>query len=752
MVIVLIFGGLVAVTFLNYQNNKKDILNLAQDFLAVLEERIRAQAEGVLLQARRVVEFGAEIVADNPNNIGFEALAVSALRKLELISAVYVARDNGDFLMVRKNEEGGFDTKRITNTQGERQVTLTKRNRDGTLLGREELPDDTYDPRERVWYQLAVESEGRVAWTEIYQFFTSSAPGTTAAMAVRGPDGEIKAVVGTDVRVDTLSRFLMDLEVVENGHAALLSGKGDVIAAPSLIDPDAPPLNADHLPSVEDLGDPALVRAYDIMRVRGSSMEFTRVEDQKVFMLVSSLAEATDTNLWIVLIAPESDFTHFLTRNSLGGLAISGVLILCVLGLAVWLFMQSRRIDRRSRETREQHNWLAGVEGVFESIRGTLRAARNDPAHALAHLTEALAISTGARSASIWRRYDDELRCIACYNVENSRQTLLMPIEERQAPEIFGALSREEVFTRTASEAGQAFATRSRSGSSLAPDAPILFAPVLARSKGFGLVVLEAPELMQHSEMGARLSLHYAAAAALLAFEVEGLQADRDASRPGTGQQETPAATALLVGDPTVVDLVAPARPHRFSARQRQGPPTAVPGLTVLELVCRDDAGLGRALDGDRPLFDAVVQLVRSTAERHDLSYVKLLGNRFQLATGLFEDETEAADRLLDTALALQYDLRALLRSQALEPAFGIGIDTGTGLGWSLSDPAMINLWGGPARLAERLAESAPNGAIQVGGRSVALLSDRFVFRRRGRYHLDAGACIEVSLVVGRAA
>ncbi len=752
MVVILIFSGMFVVTFLNYQSNKKDVLVLAENFLGVLENRIRAQTDGALSQAKRVVEFGAEIVSNNPGNIGFEGLALSALRKLGLISAVYVARSNGDFLMIRKNDEGGFDTKRIVFAAGGRHVTLTKRSLDGTLIERLDLPDDTFDPRSRPWYKLAERGGDKVSWTDVYQFFTSGAPGATVSLAVRSPDGRVEAVVGADVRVDTLSRYLMDLDVVENGHAVLLAGNGDVVAAPSLLDSSAPLLRAERLPTVEDLGDPALVRAYDIIRVHGDRMEFTQVDGKKVFILVSSLQETTEANLWMVLIAPESDFTYFLVRNSLIGMIISGVLIFCALCLAVWLFLQNRRIDRRARVIQEQRRWLAGLEGIFEGIRGTVREAQGDPGHALAQLVGSLARNTDARSASIWRRYGDELRCLACYDAENRGQTLLMPVERWQAPEVFDAMSRDEDVTLRGAEAERPFVASPRSREETSPDIPVFVAPILARGKGFGLVVLETPDLMRRSEVGARLAAHYAAAVALLALEVEEFDSDLRAARPGTGRKETAPAAALLVGDPSVVSLREPARTGWFAGRERAGPPTAVPGLSVLELTCRDDHGLGQAVDGDRPLFDRIVEIVREVAERHDIPYVKLLGSRFQLASGLAESERDGADRLLDAGLEIQYDLRALFRSHAMEPAFAIGIDTGTALGWSLSEPEMINLWGGPARLAERLAASAPGGAIQVGGRTVELLSDHFVFRRRGRYHLEAGECIDVSLVVGRAA
>src|SRR6476646_12119652 len=110
---------------------------------------------------------------------------------------------------MRSNEkgEGGTRTKVIRNGPRGREVELTWRRPDYAIVKSEQDPADTYDPRARDWYRFAVERRGRV-WTEPYIFFTSQKPGITLASAIVGKDGAVEAVLGAEIELSEISRFL----------------------------------------------------------------------------------------------------------------------------------------------------------------------------------------------------------------------------------------------------------------------------------------------------------------------------------------------------------------------------------------------------------------------------------------------------------------------------------------------------------------------------------------------------------------
>ena len=132
---------------------------------------------------------------------------------------------------MRSNEkvEGGTRTKVIRNGPRGREVELTWRRPDYAIVKSEQDPADTYDPRARDWYRFAVERRGRV-WTEPYIFFTSRKPGITLASAIIGKDGATEAVLGVDIEISEISRYLAGTSLLRGKSVYISTSEGKVIA------------------------------------------------------------------------------------------------------------------------------------------------------------------------------------------------------------------------------------------------------------------------------------------------------------------------------------------------------------------------------------------------------------------------------------------------------------------------------------------------------------------------------------------
>ena len=200
-----------------------------------------AATEDYFKPAEMVVEAGQLLLSDHilgpdkPDSL--ERYFFGQLRLRPLLAGLYVGNSAGEFFYVmRSNEkvEGGTRTKVIRNGPRGREVELTWRRPDYAIVKSEQDPADTYDPRARDWYRFAVERRGRV-WTEPYIFFTSRKPGITLASAIIGKDGATEAVLGVDIEISEISRYL--------AGTSLLRGKseGKVIAhsSASVVLPDS---------------------------------------------------------------------------------------------------------------------------------------------------------------------------------------------------------------------------------------------------------------------------------------------------------------------------------------------------------------------------------------------------------------------------------------------------------------------------------------------------------------------------------
>lgn len=91
--------------------------------------------------------------------------------------------------------------------------------------------DETYDPREREWFQKAVEAEGDVVWLDTYTDIYGET-GITCASAFYGTDGEIIGVIATDISLESLTEEIEASKVGEDGYVFVLDSDGTYIAHP----------------------------------------------------------------------------------------------------------------------------------------------------------------------------------------------------------------------------------------------------------------------------------------------------------------------------------------------------------------------------------------------------------------------------------------------------------------------------------------------------------------------------------------
>ncbi|MGY0694726.1 methyl-accepting chemotaxis protein [Virgibacillus sp. FSP13] len=90
---------------------------------------------------------------------------------------------------------------------------------------------DDYDPRERPWYQKAVEADGKTIWTEPYTDKTTGKTIVSTARAFYNED-KLVGVMSIDVFVDTILDMINNIEIGETGYAVVFDKAGKYIAHP----------------------------------------------------------------------------------------------------------------------------------------------------------------------------------------------------------------------------------------------------------------------------------------------------------------------------------------------------------------------------------------------------------------------------------------------------------------------------------------------------------------------------------------
>ena len=441
--VVLLIAAILAIALYSERANRRDALALSQDLLSTLDDRIALAVSSYLGPATRFVAVARDVVKEGSvisRLPAIKTVGASLLRQTPQIAILSFADEVGNYVMVRRGAAGGTDFKVIENEPGPRRVTWIHHNAAGEEIGREEDPSDDYDPRTRPWFIGATETDG-VFWTGVYVFFTDQKPGLTASVSYRSPDGRLQ-VLGADIELEDLSRFLASLKIGRTGRAVIIDGSGKLIATPKgsdVVRKDA--TGAFITADIHELGDPALTAAYDRFRIEGHGRRVIQVGDRRYISAATALP-AAGRDWSVLLVVPEDEFVGFVASNNRNALLMSAVVIVIAGLLASLLVRQGLRADRTARLLLDRQRAIDRQSGAFATLAADadlFDPARNEPPRAL---TETLAGVTGARRASVWRLTEGGrvLRCEDSFERETGGHVDGLELHQVELPHLFSHL------------------------------------------------------------------------------------------------------------------------------------------------------------------------------------------------------------------------------------------------------------------------------------------------------------------------
>ncbi len=768
--VALVILSILGISLYSYRADRAAALVLSRAVLDGLQARIAREVDGYLSPATQAALIARDMVARRAipdDRTAIEGFAASMLHQVPHLEGFYAASGDGNFIMVRRDPRGGTDTKLILDLPGGRQVSSTHLDASGRILDTTPDPGDDFDPRQRLWYQGALKTDG-IYWTAPYVFYTTRAPGITAAIRFTRA-GSADRVFGVDITLEALSGFLDSLPIGRTGRAAIVDADGRVIAAPDLVRQASAAgrgtvgagATVAGRAAAGGLGDPALSRAYDRFRIDGYGSRTLVIGGQRYVTIARRLPAAGQD--WVLLIAArESDFTALAESNSRQHLLLSlSTMALAVL-LGLLLVRQNRRVERTarllavSRETgaRESRalSALAAQPGLF------------DPGREVPALTESLAELSAARRASIWRLTGAGrvLRCEDAFDAHGGEKRQGGHLEglelaRSELPGFFDVLDQGETVevadaaadTRTASLhrllmrpfGSHALSMLPVQGAQGVSGAVLLEdAAEAARSRNFAQAVSSIVAL----RIGSREQAEQVAGEA----DAEAADAEHE-GRSGAASQVPAAAGAQAFSA-----LLTPVRPEPAGGDPAGLAATWFPAVAAMIVRFDDAITLGRPDQaGVTAIADEIATAMQAIATRCALPYMKLTGHHLVAAAGCVPDpDPTAAVRLADAALAAREACLSLLSRSGYEPVFHIGLDVGTALGCVLGEaPRLFNLWGDVVRNAEMMAHSASGGgAIQVSESAYARLRQDFLFRTRGMFYLPRVGPARTFILAGR--
>ena len=770
--VVLMMASILGIALYSYSNNRRDALALSEDLLQSLDRRIATEVRTFLSPASNMVRILDNTMKDPSyweNRRALAApLAIQMLKAQPQLAIFSFGDTKGNYMMLKKMPDRSVHTKLIERGEDGIKATWIRRDPDGREIGREYTPDDTYDPRTRPWYIGAVDTPG-VYWTDVYIFFTDRKPGITASKAFRDDNGELLGVVGVDIELENLSRFLGDLQIGRNGRAMIIDEAGRLVAFPDL-DRMMKPKGGELLSvRLNELNDPVLDRAFNRFLIERQGHRELIVDGKKYINTVSSLQSTVDKNWSVMITVPADDFVGFVSRNNRKALLMSiGVLALASLlaGLLIW---QGLRADRNARLLLARREEMETQSRAFSALASKPAVFDPDDTAALEDVTRITAEAVGVRRVSVWQWQfgGRQLVCDDCYDRESGGHTRGAVLLQEDLPQLFESLLAEEAIPVKDAAHDPRTAELHRVYLDSMGCNGILAIPIFDEVKARGALWFEEedaerpwrPEEISFARaVSGLLALRLSAAQGRsVCAPVAGAQTEFETSQAGDAvavgdrhKQKVSAngAKPIVHVEPamrqtTIVDLRM--QVFRNQMTQRTSSPEAIGAdvfedVTVMVLQFTDSLALAERIGGQRPstAVDRLIYRLEELASASGIEYMKFVSDQLVCASGFRGDVIVDHPRMVaELALNFQDTCLGIFENSSTVLDFRIGIDTGAVIGSAVGREHQIyNLWGEAVRTAGRMAESGSTGEIHVSESTYRRLQSAYLFKVRGHYYL----------------
>lgn len=287
----------------------------------------------------------------------------SQLMVLPQVQAIFVADQNGSYVQVRR--EPKLATRIIDRSVPDALEIWQYRNPDYSI-DNEIARTPTFDPRKRPWF-LNTKDEKRIYWTDVYVFTTAQTPGISATYPVLDERGNVSSVVCVNMPLHSLSDFLAEQYVSENGLVFITNAKGEIMAYPDraqIIRRDEGSQKS-RLAQVSEVNNPLAREAYAAYQNNGLEKFSTEINGQTHQVSVVSVPTDFISDWRILVIIPEDDLLGSVNRTLLISILIAFVIFLFTVGAVIFF---STRVSQPILDLAEQTRYIREFE--LENVTG----------------------------------------------------------------------------------------------------------------------------------------------------------------------------------------------------------------------------------------------------------------------------------------------------------------------------------------------------------------------------------------------
>ncbi|PNU19585.1 hypothetical protein C2E25_11640 [Geothermobacter hydrogeniphilus] len=220
LLLVVLVGGLLGVfSFLGQRARSEMTVSMVRQAASVASRRFQRQIEGSHRLLETLSGWGREGLLVAQDVDGLRRKLLPLVENFPAIAGLSLADDEGrDFFLARN--QGGWLVRHSRGSGAPQHWQFWK----GGTLQRQWDAAESFDPRQRIWYQPARKQPGTVVWSGLYRFHTLKRFGVSASIAWQGKRGFQVAAI--DLLIDDLVKALRVPELGESGVVFSVSRDG----------------------------------------------------------------------------------------------------------------------------------------------------------------------------------------------------------------------------------------------------------------------------------------------------------------------------------------------------------------------------------------------------------------------------------------------------------------------------------------------------------------------------------------------
>ena len=349
--LIVIFG--ITLISYNYNNNKKAALAAAEDIFARATREIAHGIRGLYYPALILVDITSQLDSAEEDSIEKRlALLPYITRSINYskhISRVFIGYDSGDFFLIDSLQDDAMLDKSLTMPEGTSYLVLDIERKTGsakqsyyfydknlTLLESTDYEDTDFDPRSRIWYQLASENKNLIA-TDFYKFHIGKGVGKTFAKQTNNGKG----VVGIDLTVNKIAIEFNAQKITPSTEILIFNDQGIALAINETEGQSENAKNTDVMNlrqfNIKELDRPLFKRLYQeyISGMTDGQLNFI-INNNTWIGSIKTLPTIPGNKIYLAVLAPEYELLKDIRELRNKSIYISFILLLIAI-LIGWL-------------------------------------------------------------------------------------------------------------------------------------------------------------------------------------------------------------------------------------------------------------------------------------------------------------------------------------------------------------------------------------------------------------------------------